>query len=479
MPGTNFTDNYELPLYAPTDYYDPMGTHNDAMDKIDNALVNVQEDAAQAIYLARQAASNFADIPQMQQQIKDNTDHIDIVERKLSTVTGTIMALVKSVDGYNDEFTQVNFDMETIRGQMDDINNSQAAINKDIAANTADIVTLKSGVSTVSEEINDINNTISDNNTTINNLNIKVTQQGTNIAAIQAKDAEQDSSIDQLETDVAGLKADMPDVSLQDMADSVSRLDKTVYGDSTSTPPLEGLTAEVSTLEAEQATTDQRLNALETDVNGLKTDMPNVSLQDIADTVQKIDNTVYADQTGLVDRVAALEKDISGDATTEPPTTGIADRVTTLENEQIAIDGRLDTLENNPGTGIQLKMVYNSGNINMEEYTTVPTNATVNKTTDFLGTVYNVTVPPAGSGNTGVVSLTFDHELPDNFVGVNAHVPGYTYNNIYAASAILQQDNKKIYRRHVSIINNTASAINVAVGTYLYKTWQTWEIVEE
>lgn len=295
MPGTNFTENYELPLYAPDDIYSPMGTHNDAMDKIDNALVNVQEDAAQAIYLARQAASNFADIPQMQQQIKDNTDHIDIVERKLSTVTGTVMALVKSVDGYNDNFNQVNVDMETIRGQMDDINKAQASINKSIATNTGDIATLKGGVSSLSTEVNDINDTISDNEVTLNNLSIKVTQQGTNIFNVQLAQGQQKKDIDELQTDVAGLKADMP----------------------------------------------------------------NVSLQDIADTTQRLDDTVYAEQTGLVDRVAELEMDISGDATAEPPTPGIADRVANLEEEQTTADTRLDAIEDS----LPVKLNYSFDNI--------------------------------------------------------------------------------------------------------------------
>lgn len=186
---TNHTANYDLPLWTGEDTTSWLTQMNDAMNKIDDGMVDAKSKALEVVGIAADA-KKLAD------------------ETKAESA-----ASAKIVAGYNDRLTAAE---EKIVEHTQDITNLNTRSNQfDVELHsvqevqkktTADLATLAEKVASnkteVDSKITELTETVTNNKTS---TDTKIQTLSTSVASIQVKDVEQDGKIETINTEITSL----------------------------------------------------------------------------------------------------------------------------------------------------------------------------------------------------------------------------------------------------------------------------------
>lgn len=186
---TNHTANYDLPLWTGEDTTSWLTQMNDAMNKIDDGMVDAKSKALEVVGIAADA-KKLAD------------------ETKAESA-----ASAKIVAGYNDRLTAAEEkivehtqDITNLNTRSDQFDVELHSVQEVQKKTTADLATLAEKVDSnkteVDNKITELTETVTNNKTS---TDTKIHTLSTSVAGIQAKDAEQDGQIETINTEITSL----------------------------------------------------------------------------------------------------------------------------------------------------------------------------------------------------------------------------------------------------------------------------------
>lgn len=186
---TNHTANYDLPLWTGEDTTSWLTQMNDAMNKIDDGMVDVKSKALEVVGIAADA-------------------------KKLAEETKAESAeSAKIVAGYNDRLTAAEEkivehtqDITNLNTRSDQFDVELHSVQEVQKKTTADLATLAEKVDSnkteVDNKITELTETVTNNKTS---TDTKIQTLSTSVAGIQAKDVEQDGQIETINTEITSL----------------------------------------------------------------------------------------------------------------------------------------------------------------------------------------------------------------------------------------------------------------------------------
>lgn len=186
---TNHTANYDLPLWTGEDTTSWLTQMNDAMNKIDDGMVDAKSKALEVVGIAADA-------------------------KKLSDETkAESAASAKIVAGYNDRLTAAEEkivehtqDITNLNTRSDQFDVELHSVQEVQKKTTADLATLAEKVGSnkteVDNKITELTETVTNNKT---NTDTKIQTLSTSVEDIQAKDVEQDEQIETINTEITSL----------------------------------------------------------------------------------------------------------------------------------------------------------------------------------------------------------------------------------------------------------------------------------
>lgn len=210
---TNHTQNYDLPLWAGEDTTSWLTQMNDAMNKIDDGMVDAKSKALEVVGIAADA-KKLADETKAESAatakiVAAYNDRLTAAEEKIVEHTQDITNLNTRSDQFDVELHSVQevqkkttADLATLAAKVD-TNKSDA--DAKISANTAAIAKTDENVATVTgkvtaleTEVGEVSATTQSNTTAIGAIN-------GSIEDIKSKDTAQDAQIDTINTEVTSL----------------------------------------------------------------------------------------------------------------------------------------------------------------------------------------------------------------------------------------------------------------------------------
>lgn len=186
---TKHTANYDLPLWTGEDTTSWLTQMNDAMNKIDDGMVDAKSKALEVVGIAADA-KKLAD------------------ETKAESA-----ASAKIVAGYNDRLTTAEEkivehtqDITNLNTRSDQFDVELHSVQEVQKKTTADLATLAEKVDSnkteVDSKIIELTETVTNNKTS---TDIRIQTLSTSVASIQAKDVEQDGKIETINTEITSL----------------------------------------------------------------------------------------------------------------------------------------------------------------------------------------------------------------------------------------------------------------------------------
>lgn len=185
----NHTANYDLPMWTGEDTTSWLTQMNDAMNKIDDGMVDAKSKALEVVGIAADA-KKLAD------------------ETKAESA-----ASAKIVAGYNDRLTAAEEkivehtqDITNLNTRSDQFDVELHSVQEVQKKTTADLATLAEKVDSnkteVDSKIIELTETVTNNKTS---TDIRIQTLSTSVASIQAKDVEQDGKIETINTEITSL----------------------------------------------------------------------------------------------------------------------------------------------------------------------------------------------------------------------------------------------------------------------------------
>lgn len=210
---TNHTANYDLPLWAGEDTTSWLTQMNDAMNKIDDGMVDAKSKALEVVGIAADA-KKLADETKAESAasakiVAGYNDRLTAAEEKIVEHTQDITNLNTRSDQFDVELHSVQevqkkttADLATLAAKVD-TNKSDAdakitANTEAIARTDANVATLSGKVTALETEVGEVSSTTQTNTNAISAIN-------TTIDGIKAKDTEQDGQISTINTEVSSL----------------------------------------------------------------------------------------------------------------------------------------------------------------------------------------------------------------------------------------------------------------------------------
>lgn len=186
---TNHTANYDLPLWTGEDTTSWLTQMNDAMNKIDDGMVDAKSKALEVVGIAADA-----------KKLADET-------KAESAASAQIVA------GYNDRLTAAEEkivehtqDITNLNTRSDQFDVELHSVQEVQKKTTADLATLAEKVDSnkteVDNKITELTETVTNNKTS---TDTKIQTLSTSVASIQAKDVEQDGQIETINTEITSL----------------------------------------------------------------------------------------------------------------------------------------------------------------------------------------------------------------------------------------------------------------------------------
>jgi hypothetical protein len=210
---TNHTANYDLPLWAGEDTTSWLTQMNDAMNKIDDGMVDAKSKALEVVGIAADA-KKLADETKAESAasakiVAGYNDRLTAAEEKIVEHTQDITNLNTRSDQFDVELHSVQevqkkttADLATLAAKVD-TNKSDAdakitANTEAIARTDANVATLSGKVTALETEVGEVSSATQTNTNAISAIN-------TTIDAIKAKDTEQDGKIAANTTEITSL----------------------------------------------------------------------------------------------------------------------------------------------------------------------------------------------------------------------------------------------------------------------------------
>lgn len=210
---TNHTANYDLPLWAGEDTTSWLTQMNDAMNKIDDGMVDAKSKALEVVGIAADA-KKLADETKAESAasakiVAGYNDRLTAAEEKIVEHTQDITNLNTRSDQFDVELHSVQevqkkttADLATLAAKVDtnksDADAKIAANTEAIARTDANVATLSGKVTALETEVGEVSSATQNNTNAISAIN-------TTIDGIKAKDTEQDGQISTINTEVSSL----------------------------------------------------------------------------------------------------------------------------------------------------------------------------------------------------------------------------------------------------------------------------------
>lgn len=210
---TNHTQNYDLPLWAGEDTTSWLTQMNDAMNKIDDGMVDAKSKALEVVGIAADA-KKLADETKAESAasakiVAGYNDRLTAAEEKIVEHTQDITNLNTRSDQFDVELHSVQevqkkttADLATLAAKVvtnkSDADAKIAANTEAIARTDANIATLSGKVTALETEVGEVSSATQSNTNAISAIN-------TTIDGIKAKDTEQDGQISTINTEVSSL----------------------------------------------------------------------------------------------------------------------------------------------------------------------------------------------------------------------------------------------------------------------------------
>lgn len=210
---TNHTQNYDLPLWTGEDTTSWLTQMNDAMNKIDDGMVDAKSKALEVVGIAADA-KKLADETKAESAasakiVAGYNDRLTAAEEKIVEHTQDITNLNTRSDQFDVELHSVQevqkkttADLATLAAKVD-ANKSDAdakitANTEAIARTDANVATVSGKVTALETEVGEVSSATQTNTNAISAIN-------TNIESIKAKDTEQDGKIATNTTEINSL----------------------------------------------------------------------------------------------------------------------------------------------------------------------------------------------------------------------------------------------------------------------------------
>ena len=210
---TNHTANYDLPLWAGEDTTSWLTQMNDAMNKIDDGMVDAKSKALEVVGIAADAKKladeTKAESAESAKIVAGYNDRLTATEEKIVEHTQDITNLNTRSDQFDVELHSVQevqkkttADLATLAAKVD-TNKSDAdakitANTEAIARTDANVATLSGKVTALETEVGEVSSATQSNTTAIGAIN-------GSIEDIKSKDTAQDGQIDTINTEVTSL----------------------------------------------------------------------------------------------------------------------------------------------------------------------------------------------------------------------------------------------------------------------------------
>ena len=210
---TNHTANYDLPLWAGEDTTSWLTQMNDAMNKIDDGMVDAKSKALEVVGIAADAKKladeTKAESAASAQIVAGYNDRLTAAEEKIAEHTQDITNLNTRSDQFDVELHSVQevqkkttADLATLAAKVDtnksDADTKISANTEAIARTDANVATLSGKVTALETEVGELSTTTQTNTNAISAIN-------TTIDGIKAKDTEQDGKIATNTTEIDSL----------------------------------------------------------------------------------------------------------------------------------------------------------------------------------------------------------------------------------------------------------------------------------
>lgn len=206
---TNHTQNYDLPLWTGEDATSWLTQMNDAMNKIDDGMVDAKSKALEVVGIAADA-KKLADETKAESAasakiVAGYNDRLTAAEEKIVEHTQDITNLNTRSDQFDVELHSVQevqkkttADLATLAAKVD-ANKSDADANTEAIARTdANVATVSGKVTALETEVGEVSSATQTNTNAISAIN-------TTIESIKAKDTEQDGKIATNNTEINSL----------------------------------------------------------------------------------------------------------------------------------------------------------------------------------------------------------------------------------------------------------------------------------
>ena len=210
---SNHTQNYDLPLWAGEDTTSWLTQMNDAMNKIDDGMVDAKSKALEVVGIAADA-KKLADETKAESAasakiVAGYNDRLTAAEEKIVEHTQDITNLNTRSDQFDVELHSVQevqkkttADLATLAAKVD-TNKSDA--DSKISANTAAIAKTDENVATVTGKVTALETEVGEVSSTTQTNTNAISAINTTIDAIKAKDTAQDGQISTINTEVSSL----------------------------------------------------------------------------------------------------------------------------------------------------------------------------------------------------------------------------------------------------------------------------------
>lgn len=210
---TNHTANYDLPLWAGEDTTSWLTQMNDAMNKIDDGMVDAKSKALEVVGIAADA-KKLADETKAESAasakiVAGYNDRLTAAEEKIVEHTQDITNLNTRSDQFDVELHSVQevqkkttADLATLAAKVD-TNKSDA--DAKISANTAAIAKTDENVATVTGKVTALETEVGEVSSDTQSNTNAISAINTTIDGIKAKDTEQDGQISTINTEVSSL----------------------------------------------------------------------------------------------------------------------------------------------------------------------------------------------------------------------------------------------------------------------------------
>lgn len=212
---TNHTQNYDLPLWTGKDTTSWLTQMNDAMNKIDDGMVDAKSKALEVVGIAADA-KKLADETKAESAasakiVAGYNDRLTAAEEKIVEHTQDITNLNTRSDQFDVELHSVQevqkkttADLATLAAKVD-ANKSDADADAKITANTEAIARTDANVATVSGKVTALETEVGEVSSATQTNTNAISAINTTIESIKAKDTEQDGKIATNNTEINSL----------------------------------------------------------------------------------------------------------------------------------------------------------------------------------------------------------------------------------------------------------------------------------